>query len=61
MKKSNKVKGRLLYYYPTTSETEDSWIGWHNDSGFLTALTTGIFVDDDTGKVLLCLACLYRI
>lgn len=45
-----KAKGRLLYYYPTNKDAgEDDWIGWHNDSGFLTALTTDMFFDDDTG------------
>ena len=50
---TRKVKGRLLYYYPTDDAGEDSWIGWHNDSGFLTALTSALFYDDSTGKVLL--------
>ena len=41
MKTTEKVKGRLLYYYPleenghTTNNDitakEDTWIGWHND------------------------------
>jgi len=39
-----KAKGRLLYYFPLSEEElkkgqADSWIGWHNDSGFLTSLT----------------------
>ena len=43
MKNTCKAKGRLLYYYPLDDAArecpeEDSWIGWHNDSGFLTAL-----------------------
>lgn len=43
MKDTCKAKGRLLYYYPldeasSKDNDEDSWIGWHNDSGFLTAL-----------------------
>jgi isopenicillin N synthase-like dioxygenase len=48
-----KVKGRLLYYYPTDRWTEeDAWIGWHNDSGFLTALTSAIYVDNQSGRVI---------
>jgi len=27
----------------------DSWIGWHNDSGFLTALAGDMFLDHETG------------
>jgi len=54
---TEKVKGRLLYYYPLTGEgekeqlfnnrSEDSWIGWHNDSGFLTCLSGGLFMKPD--------------
>ena len=45
---TEKVKGRLLYYYPlpeSAAESEDSWIGWHNDSGFLTALAGDIYMN----------------
>ncbi|EER01755.1 conserved hypothetical protein, partial [Perkinsus marinus ATCC 50983] len=28
----------------------DAWIGWHNDSGFLTCLTPDIYVKHDTGE-----------
>ena len=65
MKDTEKVKGRLLYYYPKKMEDEnngtgegkkkklsDSWIGWHNDSGFLTALAGDIYLDHTTGKLL---------
>lgn len=55
LKNSEKVKARLLYYYPLSHDEEnsdDSWIGWHNDSGFLTALSGDIYVDDKTGEVL---------
>ena len=31
---------------------EDSWIGWHNDSGFLTALSGDMYVNDETGEAL---------
>ena len=50
---TKKIKGRLLYYYPLPEEqhTDDGWIGWHNDSGFLTALTSAMFFDDKTGQV----------
>jgi len=70
MKITEKVKGRLLYYFPlegggandndnvnadtntepTTEETLDSWIGWHNDSGFFTALAGDLYVDHDSGE-----------
>jgi len=56
MKTSEKAKGRLLYYFPLPPSnssdealTEDSWIGWHNDSGFLTALAGDMYVNDETG------------
>ena len=72
MKHTEKVKGRLLYYFPhemnhnetnkdesaTSNNTNrndaeiDSWIGWHNDSGFLTALAGDIYVDHDTGEII---------
>lgn len=47
---TEKVKGRLLYYFPlpeTQTQSEDSWIGWHNDSGFLTALAGDIYMDKE--------------
>lgn len=50
MSKTKKLKGRLLYYYPTEKVSDDGWIGWHNDSGFLTALSGDIFFDDETGE-----------
>jgi isopenicillin N synthase-like dioxygenase len=60
MMTTEKVKGRLLYYFPLKSENshstdkfhEDSWIGWHNDSGFFTALAGDIFVNHDTGEII---------
>lgn len=53
MEKTKKLKGRLLYYYPTNKVAdEDGWIGWHNDSGFLTALSGDLFFDDETGEVI---------
>ena len=64
MKETEKAKGRLLYYYPleqvaesaaastTASSPFDSWIGWHNDSGFLTSLSGDLYLDDTTGKPL---------
>eukprot|EP00985_Skeletonema_marinoi_P010126 scaffold4772_cov95-Skeletonema_marinoi.AAC.2 len=59
MKHTEKAKGRLLYYYPidkdqtaTTQAKEDNWIGWHNDSGFLTSLAGDLFLDDETGQPL---------
>ena len=77
MKVTEKVKGRLLYYFPlnanhkheenedddddlardqanengdSTKNKEDSWIGWHNDSGFFTALAGDLYVHHDTGR-----------
>mmetsp|Transcript_22064 Transcript_22064/g.51958 ORF Transcript_22064/g.51958 Transcript_22064/m.51958 type:complete len:272 (+) Transcript_22064:360-1175(+) len=66
MKHTEKAKARLLYYYPLSTTTttsssedeskqqpaEDSWIGWHNDSGFLTALSGDLYVNHQTGEVL---------
>ena len=61
MKTTQKAKGRLLYYYPLGGDSqdaasaapkEDSWIGWHNDSGFLTALSGDMYVNDETGEPL---------
>mmetsp|Transcript_3939 Transcript_3939/g.7577 ORF Transcript_3939/g.7577 Transcript_3939/m.7577 type:complete len:387 (+) Transcript_3939:109-1269(+) len=77
MKDTDKVKARLLYYFPlsTSNETqdgeannndneeeeqdtqtasEDSWIGWHNDSGFLTALGGDMYVNHTTGEAMDC-------
>jgi isopenicillin N synthase-like dioxygenase len=64
LKDTEKAKGRLLYYFPLSeqptddsatdnnnSSSEDSWIGWHNDSGFLTCLSGGIFLQPD-GNIL---------
>lgn len=31
---------------------EDGWIGWHNDSGFMTGLTPDMFVDDTDGSIM---------
>ena len=64
MRATDKAKGRLLYYFPiestksdglasgspTQTVSEDSWIGWHNDSGFLTALAGDMYVNDSTGE-----------
>jgi hypothetical protein len=61
---SQKAKGRLLYYYPNAdTKQDDGWIGWHNDSGFLTALTCDMYFNDDTGVcgcVRVCVYC-YRL
>ena len=59
MKDTEKVKARLLYYFPLSSkkskkEQKDSWIGWHNDSGFLTALAGEIYVNHETGEIVDC-------
>jgi isopenicillin N synthase-like dioxygenase len=54
MAQTEKAKGRLLYYYPLANTgdskqdtSEDSWIGWHNDSGFLTTLAGDIYLTHD--------------
>ena len=55
MKDTEKVKCRLLYYYPKDDASKgksSSWIGWHNDSGFLTALAGDFYIDHTTGKLL---------
>ena len=78
MKHTDKVKARLLYYFPLPAATtaddkdetpqhqqqqdnnppkqpvEDSWIGWHNDSGFLTALGGELYVNHETGQIVDC-------
>jgi isopenicillin N synthase-like dioxygenase len=58
MSSSLKAKGRMLYYYPLKEEDlaevqsrPDGWIGWHNDSGFLTALTPDMYFKHSTGEV----------
>jgi isopenicillin N synthase-like dioxygenase len=59
LRESEKAKARLLYYFPLDPNdssspdeppSEDSWIGWHNDSGFLTALAGDMYVNDETGE-----------
>jgi isopenicillin N synthase-like dioxygenase len=52
MESSLKAKGRLLYYFPVEGESDKNgeWIGWHNDSGFLTALTPDVFMVHSTGE-----------
>eukprot|EP00581_Thalassiosira_minuscula_P002565 CAMPEP_0183740760 /NCGR_PEP_ID=MMETSP0737-20130205/60448_1 /TAXON_ID=385413 /ORGANISM="Thalassiosira miniscula, Strain CCMP1093" /LENGTH=387 /DNA_ID=CAMNT_0025975901 /DNA_START=139 /DNA_END=1302 /DNA_ORIENTATION=+ len=60
MRETEKAKGRLLYYYPLeenenekgSEAKEDNWIGWHNDSGFLTSLAGDMYIDDSTGQPL---------
>jgi len=64
MKHTEKVKGRLLYYFPLDDDSgcasgdgdgggaNDSWIGWHNDSGFFTALAGDMYLDHETGAPL---------
>ena len=55
LKDTIKAKGRLLYYYPLPenngiNQSEDSWIGWHNDSGFLTCLPGDLYMNPTTGQ-----------
>ncbi|CAK9009898.1 Uncharacterized protein SCF082_LOCUS10465 [Durusdinium trenchii] len=60
MKSTEKAKGRLLYYFPLPESAggeppkPDSWIGWHNDSGFLTCLAGDMYIDEATGKQIEC-------
>lgn len=62
MKGTEKVKCRLLYYFPLPESSgenqgtpsEDSWIGWHNDSGFFTALAGDMYVNHETGEQIEC-------
>lgn len=59
MKETDKAKGRLLYYFPVEPKKgqdiqADSWIGWHNDSGFLTCLAGDMYVNDETGEEIEC-------
>ena len=56
---SMKAKGRVLYYFPLSkvelvdaSKNPDGWIGWHNDSGFLTGLTPDIYFNHNTGEII---------
>lgn len=51
---SLKAKGRMLYYYPLSPDdhpSADGWIGWHNDSGFLTGLTPDMYFDHASGDI----------
>ena len=57
MKQTEKVKGRILYYFPlpkkgslSSVNKADSWIGWHCDSGFLTALAGDAYLLHETGE-----------
>eukprot|EP00349_Pseudokeronopsis_sp_Brazil_P005471 CAMPEP_0202957962 /NCGR_PEP_ID=MMETSP1396-20130829/2318_1 /ASSEMBLY_ACC=CAM_ASM_000872 /TAXON_ID= /ORGANISM="Pseudokeronopsis sp., Strain Brazil" /LENGTH=351 /DNA_ID=CAMNT_0049675719 /DNA_START=81 /DNA_END=1136 /DNA_ORIENTATION=- len=59
LESSMKSKARLLYYFPIPEEQAeairdkpDGWIGWHNDSGFLTGLTPDIFLNHETGEII---------
>ncbi|KAK1983624.1 hypothetical protein LZ30DRAFT_587999 [Colletotrichum cereale] len=49
---SNTTKARLLHYYPqsqdSSSVNEDDWCGVHLDHSVLTALTSAMFVDEQT-------------
>ncbi|KAK6227553.1 hypothetical protein QIS74_01108 [Colletotrichum tabaci] len=51
---SNTTKARLLHYYPQSQEdatgNEDDWCGVHLDHSVLTALTSAMFVDEQTAS-----------
>jgi hypothetical protein len=46
------IDSRSLRFRLCVSPVTDSWIGWHNDSGFLTALTSAMYFDDETGQII---------
>lgn len=54
MTHTEKIKGRILYYFPHKKEdsgaSAPTWIDWHNDSGFFTALAGDAYVNHDTGE-----------
>mmetsp|Transcript_5598 Transcript_5598/g.10494 ORF Transcript_5598/g.10494 Transcript_5598/m.10494 type:complete len:363 (-) Transcript_5598:177-1265(-) len=59
MSDTEKANGRLLYYFPLEDKvaaegSPDSWIGWHNDSSFLTCLAGDMYVNDETGEQIEC-------
>jgi isopenicillin N synthase-like dioxygenase len=41
---------RLLHYFPTKI-SDQKWCGWHNDHCILTGLTSSIYLDQETGRV----------
>jgi isopenicillin N synthase-like dioxygenase len=58
MRSSLMSMARMLYYFPITeaeasecAAKADGWIGWHNDSGFLTALTPDFYFEHQSGQV----------
>lgn len=54
IKGSKCCKGRLLHYFDMQAKAEckvDSWCGWHNDHGSLTALCPGMFMTADGKEV----------
>ena len=42
--------GRLLHYFPQVG-SDQNWCGWHNDHGALTGLTSSMYLDQDTGRI----------
>ncbi|KAL0489479.1 2-oxoglutarate-dependent dioxygenase [Acrasis kona] len=60
IEQSKTTKARLLYYFPTTNNSDnvsyaednlDSWCGWHLDHGSLTGLTKAIFLNEKGDRV----------
>jgi isopenicillin N synthase-like dioxygenase len=58
MRSSLMSMARMLYYFPISQAEAsdcgakaDGWIGWHNDSGFLTALTPDFYFQHSTGQI----------
>jgi isopenicillin N synthase-like dioxygenase len=51
---SRSCKARLLHYFPinedSTPRTRDSWCGWHNDHGSLTALCPAMYFEAEPGS-----------
>src|SRR5437868_5333827 len=66
IRESLNCKARLLHFFPNANMTESegtsstntsvddfaSWCGWHNDHGSLTGLTSAMYMEQDTGKVI---------
>lgn len=53
IRESRACKARLLHYFAidddATARTRDSWCGWHNDHGSLTALCPAMYFEAEPG------------
>jgi hypothetical protein len=60
IRESLNCKARLLHYFAdavnedqnTSVDDFASWCGWHNDHGSLTGLTSALFVEEKTGRII---------